>query len=210
MLKANDGDADAVGSSELDFVTQQLALATYKSKSPSTREALDAGLQIIEKLDPDDSNDTETLGIAGAIRKRLWDDDKNRTHLDKAIKYYGRGFNILRDYYNGENYALCLDIRSDLQENKEDSLYDAMTAKRVRKDIVEELQKEFASDQYQDRSDKLWMNATMANSLLALGKGDEYLKYEERFMKLAEAEWQRETYEQGKQKVLARLQADQD
>jgi tetratricopeptide (TPR) repeat protein len=202
--KSTDDEA-AAGQSELDFVVQQLALATYKGKLPSEKEALQKALTIIAKLNPDSSHDIETLGIAGAIRKRLWILELQRTHLDKAIEYYGQGFNLRKDYYNGENYALCLDLRSDLQQDADDRLYDRMTARRVRKEIVEHLGRELTAADYADRPDKLWMNATMANALFALGRSEEAQFYEQAFMDLGPRDWQRDTYEDGKQMVLAQL-----
>lgn len=203
--QATDGESSA-GQSELKFVVQQLALATYKSKAPSEGEALAGGLEIISSLNPDASNDVETLGIAGAIRKRLWNLNQARDHLDKAIQYYGQGFNLQKDYYNGENYALCLDLRSDLPQAKEDAIYDGMTATRVRKEIVEILKASFEADDYEDRRDKVWMNATMANTLFALGRTDDALTYEERFMALADADWMRDTYQAGKKAVVDRVE----
>jgi tetratricopeptide (TPR) repeat protein len=202
--KSTDDEA-AAGQSELDFVVQQLALATYKGKLPSEKEALQKALTIIAKLNPDSSHDIETLGIAGAIRKRLWILELQRTHLDKAIEYYGQGFNLRKDYYNGENYALCLDLRSDLQQDADDRLYDRMTARRVRKEIVEHLGRELTAADYADRPDNLWMNATMANTLFALGRSEEAQPYEQAFMDLGPRDWQRDTYEDGKQLVLAQL-----
>lgn len=205
MSRKAGAEEGAAGQSELDFVVQQLALATYKSKQPTEREALDKGLTIISKLNPDASHDVETLGITGAIRKRLWDVGQDRSDLDKAIDYYGRGFNLRKDYYNGENYAACLDMRADLQQDEDDRMYDAMSARKVRKELVAHLGDELTAADYGDRPDKLWMNATMANTLFALGRAEEAQPYEDAFMKLAEADWQRETYQKGKARVLARL-----
>lgn len=202
------GTDDSAGQSELSYVIQQLALATYKSKQPTPLLALNNGLEIIEQLNPDASHDLETLGIAGSIHKQLWDEDQNVVHLDKAIEYYGRGFNLQKDYYNGENYALCLELRSDLLNDKEDAIYDAMTATKVRKDIIKVLESEFSSDEYEERSDKLWMNATMANSLFASGRSVDAEPYENKFKKLAEAKWQLETYETNKGRVIDRLNKD--
>src|SRR6202022_4304588 len=74
------------------YIIQQLALATYKSNQPSQLDALIAGLRIIDEIDPDHSNDPETLGITGAIRKRLWLLTKDQAQLNAAIRYYARGF----------------------------------------------------------------------------------------------------------------------
>ena len=90
------------------FFVQQLALCTYKSKLPSERTALSDALNIISVLEPENklTNDPETLGIVGAIYKRLWLLDNDIEYLNRAIESYGKGFKVLSDYYNGENYAL--------------------------------------------------------------------------------------------------------
>ena len=117
---ADEHEAGEIGQSERDYVVQQLALCTYKSKQPSEPEALKRGLEIIADLNPDNSNDTETLGIAGAIEKRLWKLEGNRANLDRAVEFYGRGFQVKRDYYNGENYALCLVMRAAEQTDEDE------------------------------------------------------------------------------------------
>ncbi len=200
--KAEDSD-DSVGQSEADFVTQQYALATYKAKLPDEHEALEKAKLIIEALRPNLSNDTETLGIAGAIRKRLWGIEKKREHLDRAIEFYGRGFDVLRDYYNGENYALCLVMRSELQDDVDEVIYDRMTAKKVRAQIVNSLAAEFATPDCEEREDFFWMQATMANSLYALSRDEEADVHERKFKQFADGtDWMLETYESGKQEVL--------
>ena len=57
------------------YILQRLALATYKSKYPSAEEALKAASNLLKLLDPQVSNDTETLGLWGSVHKRLWDED---------------------------------------------------------------------------------------------------------------------------------------
>ena len=201
--KATGGGDEQVGQSERDYVVQQLALTTYKSKQPSEREALDQGLAIISQINPDVSNDTETLGIAGAIEKRLWGLTGDRASLDRAIECYGRGFQVKRDYYNGENYALSLVMRAAVQEDKDEVAYDRMTAKKTRKEIIESLKREFAEQDLEDRSDRVWMHATMANCLFALKREDEALEHESMFKALAgKVDWMLDTYEQGKAGVL--------
>jgi hypothetical protein len=76
------------------YLIQQLALATYKAGKPSKFDALIEGLRTIDQLGPDKSNDPETLGITGAIRKRLWQETGDIAQLDAAIRYYGRGFEV--------------------------------------------------------------------------------------------------------------------
>jgi len=201
ITKKPEGDESA-GQSDAEYVTQQLALATYKSKQPSEVKALEEGLEIIGTLNPDSSNDLETLGITGAIRKRLWLSEAQRPHLDKAVEYYERGFNLQRDYYNGENYAVCLEMRADEQADEDEAAYDRLTAKKTRKKIIELLTPLFESADIAERPDRVWMHATMANCLFALKHDEEAKVHEKKFKELADADWMSETYEEGKRAVL--------
>lgn len=188
------------------FIIQQLALATYKAKDPSELEALKAAWTVIQRLNPDAATDPETLGIAGAIRKRLWLKTDERPHLDAATELYGRGFEVKRDYYNGENYALCLDLRANVQEpeSPEEASYDRLTARKVRNKIKELLTAAFADPETPQRPDYKWMLATMANTRYALGddvhavEGDS----EKKFRDIQPAGWELATFEEGKKYAL--------
>ena len=184
------------------FILQQLALAKYKAKLPNELEALQGAWDCIQQLAPTASTDPETLGIAGAIQKRLFQQLKRREYLDRAIDLYGRGFELKRDYYNGENYALCLDLRANELESTspEDATYDRLTARRARGKIYDILLAAFADRTTVERPDYKWMLATMANMLYALGKDTEAVEYEQRFRTLepAPANWEIATFEDGK------------
>jgi hypothetical protein len=54
-----------------EYVVQQLALATYKSKSPDALSALKEAHRLLQDLRPESTNDPETLGLWGAVHKRL-------------------------------------------------------------------------------------------------------------------------------------------
>ena len=91
-----------------DYVTQQLAFAIYKAKKHNATIALQKTLEVIMTLAPNTALDLETLGITGAIYKRLYKVNNNFDYLEEAIKMYQRGYTIRNDYYTGENYANCL------------------------------------------------------------------------------------------------------
>ena len=190
---------------EEPYIVQQWALATYKSRSPSEEAALLEGLEIIDALKPDTSNDPETLGIAGAMHKRLWMLKSDRGSLDKAIAYYGRGFEVRRDYYNGENLATCLDYRSKVQRDPAERDYDRRTASKVRESIVWNLEQAIEADSFRERTDRMWVFATLANCHFALGNNAAGDQYEARFHKERPADWEVETYESGKAAVLERV-----
>src|SRR5580704_9953762 len=114
------------------FVIQKLALATYKSKLPTPVEALNEAGRILEDLGPETSTDTETLGLYGAVHKRLWDTTQAGAHLDKAIWAHEKGFYVKNDYYNGINLAFLLNVRAALKTDAEpaEAIADFVTAQR--------------------------------------------------------------------------------
>lgn len=184
------------------YIIQQLALATYKAKMPSELAALISGLLIIEALDPDRSNDPETLGITGAIRKRLWLLTADKAQLDAAIRYYGRGFELRRDYYNGENFAVCCDFRSNIQSDPMEAQYDHMSAQKIRLTLVDLLKGLVQADNFVERSDRGWIFATLANCLFALGDKHDAEKQEQLFFNENPPQWQLDTYNANKAAVL--------
>lgn len=177
---------------------QQFALATYKSQKPSAEVALLRALKIMEVLKPDDSNDPETLGITGAIHKNLWLLQGERVHLDLALRYYSRGFEIRRDYYNGENLASCFDMRSIEQEDPAERLFDKMSASKTRVALVGILHSIVSEPSFSERSDQAWVYATLANTMYGLGRAAEGVLYEDEFRKLNPPDWHVETFEKTK------------
>lgn len=189
------------------YLAQQLALATYKSKEPSEIASLVSALKIVSDLEPDGSNDPETLGITGAIHKRLWKITQDEKELALATKYYGRGFEIRKDYYNGENYALCLNYRQNLETDPSERSYYSIAARKAREDISGILLEIVQSPQFDERSDQKWVIASLANTLFGLGRKKEAIHYEKQFYALEGknglAKWEIETYKSGKQEVLS-------
>lgn len=178
------------------YFIQQYTLSTYKSKTPSERTALQDALNIISNLNPDDTNDPETLGLTGAIYKRLWGLDKDIEYLIRAIEYYRKGFQLNDDYYTGENYALCLDFISEKEENKEEKIYYKIEAKRTREKIIKIIRKIFEEDNYKNRTDIKWVYATMSVCSYALDKQKDYEDYKELFEAKSESAWEIKTFEQ--------------
>ncbi|HWE35929.1 MAG TPA: TRAFs-binding domain-containing protein [Isosphaeraceae bacterium] len=122
------------------YLLQRLALATYKAKQPDGASALEAALKVLEPLRPNVSNDPETVGLAGAIEKRLFDlgRDEREKHLARAIRYYARGYYLRDDYYNGINLAYLLNVRSDtaLDETDAERVADLVLANRTRREVL--------------------------------------------------------------------------
>lgn len=187
------------------YFTQQLALCTYKSKIPSEKIALLDALNIISKLEPDGrtTNDPETLGITGAIYKRLWLIDRDEfEYLDRAIKYYHKGFAINTDYYTGENYALCLDLKTNYVNDDDEKTYCRIEAKKTREKIINIIEDLKADEDFLIRSDLKWIYATLANCHLALNNIPEFEKNETLFMEQHPLDWELETYNNSKNHIL--------
>ncbi len=187
-----------------DYFIQQQALSVYKSKEPSENTALADALRIIEKLAPDgDSNDPETLGLTGAIYKRMWLLNSDIECLKRAIKYYEKGFQIRSDYYTGENYALCLDMMSSVEDDDDEKTYYLIAAKKARKQIIEILEDvESATDDGEISVEFKWAIATLSNCYYGLGEDEKGKKFEKLFTSLAEAKWEKETFQENKNKLF--------
>jgi hypothetical protein len=67
------------------YLVQQLALATYKSKQPDPQTSLTDAKRILHRLKPHQTVDAETLGLWGAVHKRLWELTGDRQALDEGI-----------------------------------------------------------------------------------------------------------------------------
>jgi len=162
------------------YILQQLALATYKFGKPDTTTSLVNAKNILSPLAPQTSSDAETVGLWGAIHKRLWDETKDREHLDEAVRAYARGYYIRTDYYNGINYAFVLDVRSSRSEGDE-ALVDRLLARRIRKDVLKICDRllQAASGAAEPRlkrdgtNELFWIGATKVEALFGLGRRDE-------------------------------------
>lgn len=182
------------------YYIQQWALATYKDESVSPAVALADALTIINKLEPENRNttDPETLGITGAIYKRLWLENKeNIEFLDRAIEYYKRGFTINQDYYTGENYTLCLDLKSEITKDEDERIYLKFAAKKNRKEIINIIENLKEDEDFEIRSDLRWIYATLANCYFSLDDKENFELYNSRFLDLAKVDWELDSYQKG-------------
>ena len=166
------------------YILQQLALATYKFEQPDKKTSLINAKNILNALGPQTSSDAETVGIWGAIHKRLWGATQNREDLDESVKAYARGYYIKNDYYNGINYAFMLDVRASCSAGDE-ALVDRLLARRVRKDVLKIsdrlLQAAAAAappgvkpdGPAVSPNDLFWIGATKVEAVFGLGRRDE-------------------------------------
>jgi tetratricopeptide (TPR) repeat protein len=190
-----------------DYVVQQLALVTYKGKKPDPKAALEEARTILEKLNPDSSNDPETLGLWGAVHKRLWDMTANRNNLDESIAAYERGFYLKQDYYNGINLAFLLNVRAVQEEQageKAEAIADFVLARRVRHEVLNICQKALEGGPKSD-ADKYWILATMWEATVGIEDEAAALKWGQQAEASKAEPWMRESTRTQIEKLRALL-----
>jgi hypothetical protein len=156
------------------LVIQRLALATYKSKTPNTIDALFRAQLILEELHPDSSIDLETLGLSGAINKRLFEELEENEFLKDSLRFYEKGFYIGNDYYNGINLSYLFNCRAVIQEEKFEAIADFGNARRIRRQIIELCKKIMTIKSWNDRDDddKGWIYQTLAEAYFGVNELD--------------------------------------
>jgi tetratricopeptide (TPR) repeat protein len=176
------------------YVVQQLALATYKSKIPTPLDALNEAAVILRELEPETTNDPETLGLWGAVHKRYWDLAHDRPDLDVAIGAYERGFYLKQDYYNGINFAFLLNQRSALYHEAGDvaeAITDFVLARRVRREVLRYGPQVLAAGPIADET-RYWILATMWEAAVGLEDAAAAAAFKAQSDAVPAAKWMRE------------------
>lgn len=169
-------------------ILHRLALVTYKSRLPTEEAALREAHDLLVLLQPETTNDTETLSLWGAVHKRLWGLTHDRRDLDDAIRGYERGFHIRNDHYNGINLAYLLNERSAHRADPAEKITDFVQARRVRKEVIALCERWLAENpdsqnaspegMRQSRRNKYWVLATLGEAYVGLedeARGKEWL-----------------------------------
>jgi hypothetical protein len=187
------------------YLLQRLALATYKSQDPNAEEALKEARDLLSILEPETSNDTETLGMWGSVHKQLWQLTKDGSHLDEAVRAYERGFYIRNDYYNGINFAFLLNVRAANTKDPAEAIADFIQARRVRKEVIA-ICEHWLTANPEPKGDeaaegalkkylqsKYWVLATLAEANVGLGINEEGQRRLDAAYAVASADWMKET-----------------
>jgi tetratricopeptide (TPR) repeat protein len=201
------GRADVLERPEDPYIVQRLALVTYKSKHPSAQVALEEARELLLTLKPRTSNDTETLGLWGAVHKRLWDLTQDRSHLDEATRGYERGFYLRNDYYNGINVAYLLNVRAAHAARPAEAIADFVQAERVRREVIdiclqwlesetppvnEGLKKELREQKYLSEA-KYWVMASLAEAYVGVGDEAEAQRWLSQAIEGVPAQWMKDS-----------------
>lgn len=214
------------------YLLQRLALATYKSQVPTEEEALQAARDLLAPLDPDTSNDTETLGLWGAIHKRRWNlarsaaagplpvDSAGRHDLDEAVRAYERGFYLRNDYYNGINFAFMLNVRAAEATAPAEDIADYVQAQRVRREVLSICQQwrdahpdstgegPLVVESRKNLENRYWVLASQAEAYVGLGQEALAQQTLQEAYALGEEAWMPATTETQLAKLRTLLQAN--
>ncbi len=208
------GQIDAQERPEDPYLIQRLALVTYKSKHPTPEAALQEARELLATLGPETSNDTETLGLWGAVHKRLWELTQDPSHLSEAVRGYARGFYLRNDYYNGINLAFLLNVRAASASRRVDTAASPEEATRLRAEAVacfvdaagirSEVLKICETVLQAGKlspDDKYWLLATMAESLLGMGDSERAGQMLETAFAAASASWMKDSTQEQMDKL---------
>lgn len=164
------------------YILQRLALATYKNKQATGAEGLHEACDVLAVLRPESSNDPETLGLWGAINKRIWEVEATMDALNAAIFAYERGFYLRNDYYNGINYAFLLNVRAAETADPAEAIADFVDARRARMRVLGLCEAWLRAYKEPDKmltpplvvieihKTWYWVKATMGEALVGLGE----------------------------------------
>jgi MinD-like ATPase involved in chromosome partitioning or flagellar assembly/predicted acylesterase/phospholipase RssA len=198
-------------------VHHQLALCTYKDPDLAIDLRLDRALEILREVeDIGETRNQETLGLIGAIYKRKWEVDNQRSNLERSLFYYLRGYKEGVEYdqgYTSINAAYLLDLLAHQEEEEAERAKvpaDAIERERIdqrrkqaagiRANIVEKVAPLIEQSGTDWLQGKWWFYSTVAEALFGLGGRsneehyDTALAYLERGREMAEPlEWEFES-----------------
>lgn len=213
------------------YLIQRLAMATYKAQQPDKITALHQALTLLDKLDLSHTNDSETVSLAGAIEKKLYEEGQGTEHLTNAIWYFQRGYYLLNNRYNAINLAFTLNCRatSSLCATREEQIADMIYANYTRKRVLDlcdrdlediikregkvsaltseterEAQAAFNTDQ------KFWIQINRAEAYFGLGEFDAFKAARAAAQSLEHSEWMMQAFDLQIGKLRKLLEAKSD
>jgi Tetratricopeptide Repeats-Sensor len=199
------------------YLIHRLAFTTYKSKEPDEITALKSALILLKQLDLDHTNDPETVTIAGAVEKKLYEIGGGEDHLSNAILFFERGYFLLNNRYNSINLGYTLDCRANsaLSPTNEEKIADMVYANRTRRRVLiicdndwnEVVQREERASKGDAENEdiikqrqinneiKFWICVNRAEAYFGLGEFDKYRKGVEEAKAIPHQQWMMESFE---------------
>ena len=178
---------------------QQFALATYKARQPTPLQALLDARTVLRRLDPATTNDPETLGLWGAVHKRLWELRRDPAELSESIAADSRGFHLKQDHYNGVNLAFLFELRA-LEHarggDRDEAVADHVLARRTREEVLRCATPQVAllADLAVDK--RYWLTASLWETTAGLGDADGAARWESEARAMKPSAWMLQSTEE--------------
>jgi predicted acylesterase/phospholipase RssA len=187
-------------------VGQKLALSTYKDPDLPADLKLERALAILRSVeDLERTNNQESLGLAGAIHKRMWEFNGSERHLEASAAFYFRGYQkgVVADFgYTAINASFVLDLLADLEVPEEqhrpvdkgEIAVRSKQARAIRLEIVERLPNLPDTPEQAWLSGTWWFLATLGESFFGLNQYDQADVWLQRAAALRDvADWEQES-----------------
>ena len=170
-------------------IYQRLALCTYKDTDLPADERLDRALDTLREVeDLSETKNQETLGLVGAIHKRKWEIDNQKSQLERALLYYKRGYleGAEKDQgYTGINAAFVLDLlaRQEEEEAQKSGIPSDTAAERraearaIRENVIRKVAPLINQPETKWLEDEWWFYSTLAEAHFGLGTYDEAVEW---------------------------------
>ena len=147
------------------YLIQQLALATYKSEVPDKLAALVEAKRILEQLAPATSSDAETVGLWGAVHKRLWETTGTRpTSTSRSGRT--RAATSSRTTTTTASTSPSSSTRARRSPTGDEALADRVVARRIRREVLALCEELARRGHACRRRDAFWVLATRVEALV--------------------------------------------
>ncbi|HEX2120797.1 MAG TPA: patatin-like phospholipase family protein, partial [Thermoanaerobaculia bacterium] len=181
-------------------IRQQVANCTYKDEDIQMPHRFFQALDVLRKdcdLDAAENTSTETLGLGGAIYKRLWEYGGQREHLEKSLGYYYKAHALAPkdNGYVAINTAFVLDLLAS-QETASRDVPPAVPKQRfeqadaIRTKLIDELR---GQGQPEDAEECWWYYATLGEAAIGLGRFADAVTWLQEGQKNPPKRWERES-----------------
>ncbi len=185
---------------------------TYKSKDKDEDdEVAIAALKKAENILEEScqlsiSNDPETLGLGGAINKRLHERTGDIVYFEKAIDCYERGFYVKQDYYNGINAAFMYTLKANLIDDEFDAIVCYGRAKMIRQKVAVICLDLVAQEGFENRGDCEWVYQTLAQAYLGMEQEDKVREILPKIEAFSKGTFDMTTFKDQNQKLIEAME----
>jgi hypothetical protein len=213
------------GVSHDSYLIHRLVYATYSAGVPDEVSALREGLALLHQLDLAHTNDSETVAIAGRIKKRLYFAGQGDNHLFDAIQYLERAYFLLHNRYNGTNLAFLINYRPETEaySHPHEIIADLVLANRIRREVLDMCQRDWArleqkqvgakeklasenpdlaaNQQQMENEQRFWILVNRAEAHFGLGEMDAYREAKNQAGALPHEPWMMASFEDQVEKL---------